>query len=62
MKRMAAVIVVVTAFTACAAGQAERKDPRSVLEAYVSAWNNHDFAGIGDWRLAGILPLPSCEC
>jgi hypothetical protein len=30
----------------CRAGQAEPKDPRSVLEAYVSAWNHHDSAGI----------------
>ena len=46
MKKMAAVVVFLAAFTACAAGQADRKEPRSVLEAYVSAWNRHDFAAI----------------
>jgi steroid delta-isomerase-like uncharacterized protein len=43
---MVAVIVLLAAFTACAAGQADRTDPQSVLEAYVSAWNRHDFAAI----------------
>ena len=34
MKKMVAVVVFLAAFTACAAGQADRADPRSVLEAY----------------------------
>jgi steroid delta-isomerase-like uncharacterized protein len=46
MKKMVAVIGFLAAFTACAAGQADRNDPLSVLEAYVSAWNHHDFAAI----------------
>jgi hypothetical protein len=46
MKKMVAVVVFRAAFTACAAGPADRADPRSVLEAYVSAWNRHDFAAI----------------
>ena len=46
MNKMVAVIVFLAAFTACAAAQADRTSPRSVLEAYVSAWNHHDFAAI----------------
>jgi len=46
MKTLVAVIVFLAAFTVCAAPQTDRTDPRSVLEAYVSAWNHHDFAAI----------------
>ena len=52
----------------CRAGQAERKDPRSVLEAYVSAWNHHDSAGIdrlialdGPYGPANDVPLSGPE-
>ena len=43
-KKIAAVLLAV--FTACVAAQTNGKDPRSVLEAYVAAWNHHDFAAI----------------
>ena len=46
MRKMVVVTLVLAAFTARAAWQAERTDPRSVLEAYVLAWNQHDFAAI----------------
>jgi steroid delta-isomerase-like uncharacterized protein len=46
MKKGVAVMVFPAVLIACAAGQADRSDPRSVLEAYVSAWNHHDFAAI----------------
>jgi steroid delta-isomerase-like uncharacterized protein len=40
------VAVFLAMFAACAAAQKGGKDPRSVLEAYVSAWNHHDFVAI----------------
>ena len=46
MRNMVCVTVLIAAFTACAAGQTDRTDPRFVLEAYVSAWNHHDFVAI----------------
>jgi len=46
MNKIVVVIIFIAALTACATGQSDRSDPRSVLEAYVSAWNHHDFAAI----------------
>ena len=46
MKKTAAVVIYLFAFSAIVVGQQEPKNPRSVLEAYVSAWNHHDFAAI----------------
>jgi steroid delta-isomerase-like uncharacterized protein len=46
MKRMAAVIAFLAALTVYAAGQTDAADPPSVVKAYVSAWNHHDFAAI----------------
>ena len=46
MKKILVVVVLLAALTARATGQADRTDPRSILEAYVSAWNHHDFAAI----------------
>jgi steroid delta-isomerase-like uncharacterized protein len=43
MKKIVAVMVFLAAFADGAAGQA---DPRSVVEAYIAAWNHHDFAAI----------------
>jgi steroid delta-isomerase-like uncharacterized protein len=46
MKKIMVVIVFLGALATCAAGQADRNDPRSILVAYVAAWNSHDFAAI----------------
>src|SRR5215469_3283112 len=46
MRKMAVVTLFLAGFTARAAWQADRTDPRSILEAYVLAWNHHDFAAI----------------
>lgn len=46
MRTTFAVAVILAAFISCAAGQADHKDPRSVVEAYIAAWNHHDFAAM----------------
>ncbi len=46
MKKMAVVLVFLAAFATCAPAQARNSDPRSVYEAYVAAWNNHDLAAV----------------
>ncbi len=45
-KKMVAVVIFLAAFTACVAGQTKKQEPASVLEAYVSAWNRHDFSAM----------------
>ncbi len=51
MRKTIAVAVCLAALAICAAAQPAGKDPRSVLGAYVSAWNHHDFAAMD--RLLG---------
>jgi len=47
MRKILAAALLLAAFTFSAASEPGPKTPRSVLEAYVSAWNRHDFAAIG---------------
>lgn len=46
MKKLPVIVICLVACGAFAAGQSDRRDARSVLESYVSAWNHHDFAAI----------------
>jgi len=47
MRKILAAALLLAAFTFSSASEPGPKTPRSVLEAYVSAWNRHDFAAIG---------------